>query len=85
MIMWNETRLLPDINTTHVLDGCENTCESCEEWGEKCETCNVSVPIVCDSGLHAEQVTMAQMTICGIPVGSPYEVSRDRKEALTLH
>ena len=72
MIFWNETRLVPDVKNTHVLDGCENVCEKCEDWGEKCETCDISVPIVCDSGLHTEQVTMAQMTICGIPVGNPY-------------
>lgn len=80
MIRWKETRVAPDIDTAHVLDGCENTCETCEDWGEKCETCNVSVPIVCD--LHSEQITMEQMTICGIPVGSPYEVSADSEEVL---
>ena len=80
MICWKETRVVPDMNTAHVIEGSEDICSDCEEWGEKCETCNVGVPITCD--LHFEQVTMAQMTICGIPVGNPYEVAADSEEAL---
>ena len=38
-----------------------------------CETCNVSVPITCE--IHPQKVTMTQMTICGVPVGLPYELS----------
>ncbi len=78
MIIWDEIRYVPDINTAHVLDGHINTCDSCEKWGEECESCNVSVPVTCD--IHQRKVTMAQMTICGVPVGLPYELSAESKD-----
>lgn len=75
MITWKEKRLVPKIETVHIADGYDNTCESCEEWGEKCEFCNVFVPLTSD--YEVKEVTMAQMTICGIPVGTPYEVNEN--------
>lgn len=75
MITWKEKRLVPKIETVHIADGYDNPCESCEEWGEKCEFCNVFVPLTSD--YEVKEVTMAQMTICGIPVGTPYEVSKN--------
>jgi hypothetical protein len=72
MITWKEQRLVPIIETARVLDDCENVCETCENFGELCESCNASVPITCD--YEFKEVTMCQLTICGIPVGCPYEV-----------
>lgn len=73
MITWKEKRLVPKIEMVHIVDGYDNPCEYCEECGEKCEFCDVSVPITSD--YEIKEVTMAQMTICGIPVGTPYEVN----------
>lgn len=78
MIKWDEIRYVPDVNTAHVSDGYINICDSCEKWGETCETCNVSVPITCD--IHPRKITMAQMAICGVPVGSPYELSAESEK-----
>lgn len=72
MITWREKRLFPIVETTHVLEGYDNPCETCESWGEKCEFCNVLVPITCD--FESKEVTMGQMLVCGIPVGDPYVV-----------
>ena len=72
MIEWREKRIVPKIETVHVLDGYDNPCESCEEWGRKCEFCNAFVPLTSD--YEIKEVMMTQMTICGIPVGTPYEV-----------
>ena len=74
MITWKEQRLVPIIDTTRVVDGYDNPCETCEDWGYKCESCNVCVPITCD--FEIKEVTMCQMTMCGIPVGRPYEVNK---------
>ena len=73
MITWKEQRLVPIINTTRVVEGYDNPCETCENWGDKCESCNVSVPITCD--FEIKEVTMCQMTMCGIPIGTPYELT----------
>ena len=35
MITWKEYRLVPIIETAHVLDGCDNHCETCESCGER--------------------------------------------------
>lgn len=72
MIEWREKRIIPKIETVHILDGYDNPCESCEEWRRKCEFCNAFVPLTSD--YEVKEVTMAKMTICGIPVGTPYEV-----------
>lgn len=73
MINWKEQYLVPDMDSVHVKDGYENVCENCEKWGSACERCNVSVPLVADRMVVKER-EMAVMTICGIPVGTPYEV-----------
>lgn len=73
MITWKEQRLVPIIDTTRVVEGYDNPCETCENWGDKCESCNVSVPITCD--FEIKEVTMCQMTMCGIPIGTPYELT----------
>lgn len=73
MVIWEETKLKPKIETAHIVGEAENVCESCEKWGEACETCNVSIPISCEYSF--EKVKMAQDTICGIPVGDPFELS----------
>lgn len=73
MITWKEQRLVPIIETTRVVNGYDNPCETCEDWGYKCESCNVSVPITCD--FEIKEVTMCQMTMCGIPIGTPYELT----------
>lgn len=75
MLVWDELKCVPDIETAHVLEGYEDVCSDCEDWGEKCETCDASVPITCD--LHFKKVKMAQMTICGIPVDTPYEIKEE--------
>ena len=72
MITWKEHRVAPIIDTVHILDGYDNPCESCEKWGERCEFCDVSVPLTSD--YEIKEVTMAQMTMYGIPIGTPYEV-----------
>ena len=74
MITWKERRLVPIIDTTHVVEGYDNPCETCENWGDKCESCNVSVPITCD--FEIKEATMCQMTMCGIPIGTPYELTQ---------
>lgn len=76
MLVWTKLKCVPDIETAHVIEGYEDICSDCEEWGEKCETCDASVPITCD--LHFEEAKMSQMTICGIPVGMPYEIKEER-------
>lgn len=73
MIEWKEKRLVPKDGATHVKEGYDNPCETCEQWGEACESCDVSVPLVVDEYEEIE-ITMRQMTLCGIPVGYPYEV-----------
>ena len=70
MLIWEELKLVPDINSAVIVG--ENICNTCEKWGEACETCDVSVPIICD--FHYEKVKMAQVTIYGISVGEPYEI-----------
>lgn len=75
MITWKEYRLIPIMDTVHVVEGYDNPCETCEHWGHKCETCNVSVPIISD--YEFKEVTMGQMLMCGIPVGEPYEVKEN--------
>lgn len=72
MLVWNELRCVPDLEKSHIAEGYDNICSDCDEWGEKCESCAVSVPIECD--VHFKEVKMAQMTICGIPVDTPYEI-----------
>jgi len=54
------------MDSVHVMEGYENVCEACEE-------CDVSVPLVTDEW-EVKEVTMRQMTLCGIPVGHAYEV-----------
>ena len=71
MIEWKESRLVPIIETVHVLEGYDNPCETCEDWGEKCECCDVCVPLTCD--FEVKEVTMRQITMCGVPIGTPYE------------
>lgn len=78
MLVWTKLKCVPDIETAHVIEGYEDICSDCDEWGEKCETCNVSIPIACD--LHFEEVKMAQMTICGIPVDMPYEIKEESED-----
>ena len=73
-IEWTETRLVPVLDTMHVADGYENICESCDQWGVACESCDVSVPIIGE--FEAKEVKMCQPTICGIPVGRPYQTER---------
>lgn len=73
MIRWKEKYLVPNVDKTHIADGYENTCESCERWGEDCESCDVSIPIVVDEFL-VEEKDMTILTCCGIPVGKPYEI-----------
>lgn len=75
MITWKEKRIVPKIETIRILNGYDNPCESCEEWGEKCEFCDVSVPLAAD--YEIKEVTMAQMTMYGIPIGHPYEVNKN--------
>lgn len=75
MIKWKEKRVIPKIETVHIVDGYDNPCESCEEWGEKCEFCDVSVPLTSD--YEIKEVTMVQMIMYGIPIGSPYEVNKN--------
>ena len=77
MIEHKEVRLVPDMSSVHVKDGCENPCEKCEEWGPKCESCDVSVPLVADRWKQKE-VTYGQMVICGIPIGNPYPIAEKR-------
>lgn len=74
MIEWKETRVVPVGGTTRVMEGYDNPCETCEKWGEACETCDVVVPLV--SEMKVVEVTMRQNTLCGIPVGYPYEVKQ---------
>lgn len=74
--MWKENRLYPKLETATISDGYEDICDKCENWGEACESCNVSIPIECEMGI--EEITMDIMTICGIPVGFPYEISRKK-------
>ena len=33
MITWKEQRLVPIIETAHILEGYDNPCETCEDWG----------------------------------------------------
>lgn len=73
MITWKEQRLVSIVETSHVVEGYNNLCETCEDWGEKCESCDICVPITCN--YEFKEVTMGQMTICGIPVGSSYEIT----------
>lgn len=72
MVTWKEYRLVPIEDTVHIIDGYANPCEICEDWGDKCETCDAFVPITSD--FEFKEVTMGQMLICGVPVGDPYEV-----------
>ena len=53
--------------------GMKNVCENCPDWGPKCETCDAFVPTVIDK-FRIKEITLAQMDICGIPVGHPYVV-----------
>ncbi len=83
MKTWKEVRMVPDIGSAHVLDGHVDLCSSCtkldnindEDADDICEHCDVSVPITCD--IHPQVVTMTTMTICGIPVGEPYQVKEN--------
>lgn len=72
MIEWKEKRLVPKEGATHIKEGYEDPCEECM-CEIDCEECDVSVPIVCDE-YEVKEVTVRQMTLCGIPVGHPYEV-----------
>ena len=72
MVTWKEYRLFPIMDSVHVVEGYDNPCETCENWGYACESCNVSVPVISD--FRIKEVTIGQMTICGIPVGNPFEV-----------
>ncbi len=73
MITWKERYLVPNVDKTHIVDGHEDVCGSCKKWGEACENCDVSIPIITDEFVVEEKV-MSIMTCCGIPVGHPYEV-----------
>lgn len=75
MVEYKETKLIPDMKSVHVMEGCENPCDVCEKWGPKCETCNVSVPLVADRQ-KIKEVTYRQMTICGATTGEPYVAGR---------
>ena len=72
---WKERRIYPKLETAHIADGCEDVCSSCENWGEACETCRVCIQVECDFGV--KEITMDVVTLCGIPIGTPYEVGRE--------
>lgn len=72
MVECKEMRLVPDMDSMHVMEGYENICEGCENWGEACEACDAFIPVV--GNLVLREVTYRQMAICGIPVGEPYPV-----------
>ena len=43
--------------------------------GEPCEFCDVCVPITCE--FEPKEITVRQMTLCGIPIGHPqYDFER---------
>ncbi len=65
--------MVPVMDSVHVAEGYENVCENCPDWGPKCETCDAFVPTVIDE-FRIKEITLAQMDICGIPVGHPYVV-----------
>lgn len=69
---WKEYRLKPKENITHIKEDYENICENCELEID-CEECNVSIPLVVDE-FEREEVIIRQNTLCGIPIGYPYEV-----------
>jgi len=72
-----EKILVPNMDTVHVKDGYDNPCDTCEEWGEACESCDVSVPLVADE-YEEKTVTIKQLALCGIPFGDPiYEFDID--------
>lgn len=75
---WKETRLVPKEGTTHVMEGYENICETCENWGEACECCDIVVPLV--SEFERKEVTMRMNTLCGVPIGNPYEVKENEHD-----
>lgn len=75
MLEYEEVHMVPDMKSVHVMNGQDNPCEECEDWGPKCEKCDVSVPLVADRW-EKKETTYRQMTICGIPVGEPYVVER---------
>lgn len=68
--------IIPDPKTIHVADGFENPCEECENWGEECEICNASVPLVADKHVM-ELEEKHQVVMCGIPVGRLYKIRRN--------
>lgn len=71
MLEFTEVKKVPDMASVRVMEGYENVCEACENWGEACETCDVSVPLVVDRWKEKE-ITYRQMSICGVPAGEPY-------------
>lgn len=69
MIEWKERIMVPIPGTDKIVDGYDNPCEECEDWGEPCEFCDVCVPITCE--FEPKEITVRQLTLCGIPVGHP--------------
>lgn len=69
---WKEKLVVPKMDSVHIKEGYENLCDNCMKDID-CEFCDVSIPIVADKW-EVKEVTMRQMTLCGIPVGYPYEV-----------
>lgn len=74
MNTWKERYEIPKMDTVHVAEGYDNPCEECEEWGETCEVCRVSVPLVADE-YEVFEIEMGVMNLCGIPVGHPYQIN----------
>ena len=73
MIEWLETVLVPKMETVKVLSDNPQDIDKC--WNcmkGNCEKCDDLTPITCE--FTTKQVKMRQVTLCGIPVGYPYQV-----------
>lgn len=74
MFEWKERRLLPKEGSEHIPVEYRNVCENCM-LDIDCECCDISIPLVMTEW-EVKEVTMRQNTLCGIPVGHPYEVGK---------
>lgn len=72
---WTEKVLVPDLEATRVLS--DNPLDADKCWncnkGIDCEDCEDLTSITSDYII--KEIKMAQVVLCGIPVGAPYRIN----------
>ena len=74
-MQWYEKVLVPKLETVKVLSNNPQDIDKCFNCTKEmdCEDCDDLTPITCE--LQVKKVKMAQIVLCGIPIGTPYQIN----------